>query len=185
HLAGGLLLPRPRFVHLVCPEWLGKVRSYTTLMLTPSRSDLDDVRQFLLYAAPKVIQQAMERLRVLDHGQLATAVEHGQPGTGGRGAEGFPVVQGDNAIQTPPDEEGVGTNALHLACEVRISARPLYQAGHQPTALPLPLELWPAAHVLPLGAEPVGLRCSNKSQPAKYRLGKGLLIERPQVRGRC
>src|SRR5262245_55445939 len=107
-------------------------------MFTPSRSDLDDVRKFLLYADQKVIQQAMERLGFLDHGQVATAVEHAQPGTWERGAEGFAVGQGDNAIQTPPDEEGVDANALHLACEVHINARPLYQASHQAAALPLP-----------------------------------------------
>src|SRR2546428_8687308 len=125
----------------------------------------------------------MERLGFLDHWKMATAVQHVQPGVWECGAECFAVVQGDDAIQTPPDEECVGAKALHLACEVRISTRPLHQAGHQAPALPLPLELRPTAYVLPLGAEAVGLGCGNQSQAAKHRPGKGLLIQRPQVRG--
>src|SRR5262245_39760190 len=118
----------------------------------------------------------MEGLWLLDHREMTTTFEHMQPGVWERGAECFAVLQGDNAIQTPQDEEGMGTNHSHLTREVRISARTLHQAGHQATTLPLPLKLWPAAYVLPLGTEPVSLRCSNESQPAKDRLGKGLLI---------
>ena len=67
--------------------------------------------------------------------------------------------------------------------EVYINTRTLYQAYHHTTALPLSLELWPPADVLPLGAKSVGLRCGNQSQPTKHRLGKRLLIQSSQVRG--
>src|SRR5262245_21699128 len=104
----------------------------------------------------------MECLGLLDHREMATTVNHVQAGAQQRGAEGFTVVQGDDAIQTPPDEERLSANGLHLAREVRVSARALHQARHHTTALPLSLELRPPAYVLPLGAKSVGLSCSNQ-----------------------
>src|SRR2546427_11760782 len=125
----------------------------------------------------------MERLGLLDHREMATAVKHVQPGVRQGGAECFTVVQGHDAIQTSPDQESLSANGLHLVREVCINTRTLYQAYHHTTALPLSFELWPPAYVLPLGAKSVGLRCGNQSQPAKHRLGKRLLIPSSQVRG--
>jgi hypothetical protein len=54
-------------------------------------SNLDDVGDLLLHTRQIVIQNAMERLRLLNHWEVATAIDHVQPGPRGRGAKGFPT----------------------------------------------------------------------------------------------
>src|SRR5262245_23027342 len=98
----------------------------TAFMVAPPRLDLDDVWEFLLHANQKVIQQAVECLRLLDHREMATAFKHMQCGVWQRGAECFAVLQGHDAIQTPPDEAGLGTKAPHLARQVSVRTPTLH-----------------------------------------------------------
>src|SRR5262245_36458632 len=108
----------------------------------------------------------MEGFWLFYHWQVTTALQHVQPGVRQPGTEGFAVLEGDNAVQTPPDEEGIGVNGPHLTHQLCISTRTLDQVGHQAAALPLPLKLWSPTHVLPLSAKPVGLRRGNQAQAA-------------------
>ena len=108
----------------------------------------------------------MVRFRFFNHGQMATALKHMQPGTGEHGAERCAMLQRDNAIQATPDEQGLNVDVLYLARQLRISARSLDQAGHQAATLPLPFKLRPAADVLPFRAKTVSLGCGNQSQAA-------------------